>query len=361
MYRQNPDNETLISPQSKILHILFWVILFLFYLTPYVLSEPDGAEVIDIAFGDRILRLLFRLAAIMGCAYFLALRILPRILWQKELIKTSIEFVLGVYLICVVSRFSVVYLLEPIQNQKTGNQETAFEIFTQWRVLFQYYFVGIFAGTFPFLFFHQLLERQQLLRHQLKIQAEKKTAELAALKSQLNPHFLFNTLNNMYSLAVQGSPMTAVSIEKLSGILDYLLYRCVEKFVPLNQEITLLNNYISLEKLRYNNRLSIEQEFSIDSNYLIAPLILLTMVENMFKHGVEKTTGQAILKIKISATNGALYMLTENTFDPHSQSEHGIGLKNVCQQLKLLYPGKHQIESKVIGSIYRTQLKIVLA
>ncbi|WP_338225445.1 sensor histidine kinase [Algoriphagus confluentis] len=204
------------------------------------------------------------------------------------------------------------------------------------------------------------MERQQLLRHQLRIKAEKKTAELAALKAQLNPHFLFNTLNNIYSLAVQGSPMTAVSIEKLSGILDYLLYRCDEKFVPLNQEINLLNNYISLQKLRYSNRLLIDQEFSIDSDYSIAPLILLTMVENMFKHGVEKTTGKAILKIKINATKGKFCMLTENTFDPQSHTERGIGFKNVRHQLHLIYPTRHQIDSKEIGSIYRTQLKINL-
>ena len=126
---------------------------------------------------------------------------------------------------------------------------------------------------------------------------KKKTNELDALKNQLNPHFLFNTLNNLYVLALKKSDKTPEVIAKLSEILDYILYRCKNAFVPLKNEINLLHNYIALEKVRYNKRVDVTFNESIENNVQIAPLLLLTFLENAFKHGVS----QEINKAKIIA------------------------------------------------------------
>lgn len=147
------------------------------------------------------------------------------------------------------------------------------QIVSQLRILFRYYIIGNIAGAFPFVAFYLLLDRQLLMRKQAEAENEKKEAELAALKSQLNPHFLFNTLNNIYSLAVQNSSQTSYCIEKLAHILDYLLYRCNDKFVSLEKEIELLKNYLELQKIRFGERLVVRADYTTDHSCKIAPLL----------------------------------------------------------------------------------------
>jgi len=125
----------------------------------------------------------------------------------------------------------------------------------------------------------------------LQIDKEKIETELNLLKAQLNPHFLFNTLNNIYVLALENSSKTAYSIEKLSEILDYILYRCTDKYSSLKAEVKMLENYIELEKLRYDDRLRVTLKKQIEKDIAIAPLILLSFVENAFKHGAGEDSG----------------------------------------------------------------------
>ena len=128
---------------------------------------------------------------------------------------------------------------------------------------------------------YDFYQKQQSL---LRLREQKRTAELDALKNQLNPHFIFNTLNNIYALALKKSDQTAVAIEKLSGILDYVVYRCTDKYVSLDAEITLIENYIALEKIRYGKRLDVQFNNRVSEQHKIAPLLLLTLLENACKH-----------------------------------------------------------------------------
>jgi len=187
-------------------------------------------------------------------------------------------------------------------------------------------------------------------RHQKevsKLKEQKKTSELEALKNQLNPHFLFNTLNNLYVLTLEKSDEAPEVIDRLSEILDYILFRCKAEFVPLSNEIKLLNNYIALEKLRYGKRLKISFEHSDITGVNIAPLLLLTLLENAFKHGVSQEINEASIGIEIKATAERINFHIENskpiviTKETNHQNRESLGLKNIKTQLNILYPKNH--------------------
>ena len=183
--------------------------------------------------------------------------------------------------------------------------------------------------------------KQQTL---LQLKEQKVAAELNALKSQLNPHFIFNTLNNIYALALKKSDQTPAAIEQLSGILDYVVYRCNQRYVALEDELALVKNYMALVQLRFGQRLQFTMQAEVSRHAKIAPLILLTLLENACKHGAEKALKGAEIKLQLSEQNGVLHVELANSKPPVSEAPGGegnIGLQNLRQQLALLYPGTH--------------------
>jgi LytS/YehU family sensor histidine kinase len=187
--------------------------------------------------------------------------------------------------------------------------------------------------------------KKQLINEQLI--RSKAEAEIKLLKGQLHPHFLFNSLNNIYGLALTKSDRTADSILKLTELLDYLIYRASLEKVPLSEEVELLENYIGLEQLRYDQRLQIEADLKVDTpNQSVAPLILLPFAENCFKHGGPGREGVFMVKVYLSANAKELvFHLSNSKKDTKISSEGsgGIGLRNIQQRLNLLYPGKHRL------------------
>jgi len=205
-------------------------------------------------------------------------------------------------------------------------------------------------------------------RHQkevLSLKEQKKTSELEALKNQLNPHFLFNTLNNLYVLTLEKSDEAPEVINKLSEILDYILFRCKKQFVPLANEIKLLNNYITLEKLRYGKRLNISFEHSGKHEVNIAPLLLLTFVENAFKHGVSQELKEARIKIKLKANKENISFQIENTKPAlqnklaNNQNRESLGLLNIKTQLNILYPKTHTLVINDNDSNFSLSLNLI--
>jgi LytS/YehU family sensor histidine kinase len=202
-------------------------------------------------------------------------------------------------------------------------------------------------------------ERQELL----VLHEKKREAELNALKNQLNPHFLFNTLNSLYLLALKKSDKTVRVIENLSHILDYMLYRCDQKYVMLRDELLLINKYIELEQIRYGKRVSISFDESITGEEQIAPLLLLTFVENAFKHGVSEAIENAAITIQVENKGNKLFFELKNT-KPDLQLEinerKSLGLSNIKKQLELLYPNKHQLNIIEKPYMYKTELELCL-
>lgn len=195
----------------------------------------------------------------------------------------------------------------------------------------------------------------------LKLNEQKKTAELTALKHQLNPHFLFNTLNNLYALALKKSEKTPEVIEKLSDILDYMLYRTSDTFVSLEKEIDLIENYLSLEKIRYGKRVQISFKKSIEQDVKIAPLLLLTFIENAFKHGVAEELDKASIIISITTQSNHIIFNIKNSKPKaatQTKNEECIGLVNVKKQLELLYLNHHSLEINNTKDFYTVNLKL---
>lgn len=198
----------------------------------------------------------------------------------------------------------------------------------------------------------------------LKLNEQKKIAELTALRNQLNPHFLFNTLNNLYALALEKSDKTPEVIERISGILDYILYRCKENYVPVQKEIELVENYLSLEKIRYGNRVAVDFDHKVSPEVKIAPLILLTFVENAFKHGVTQELKKAEIKISLTADNTDVLFSIYNskpkrtTIGQHQENEEPLGINNVKLQLELLYLNSHELTISNKEDSYEVVLRL---
>jgi LytS/YehU family sensor histidine kinase len=196
-----------------------------------------------------------------------------------------------------------------------------------------------------------------------ELQSRQVQSELSVLKSQIHPHFLFNTLNSIYSLALTQSEKTAEVVLKLSDLMRYTLHKSQEQLVPLSFEIEYLQNYLWLEQLRLGARADIMLDVEGDTNKFIAPMLFLPFVENSFKHGVDQSTGKVFVRIKIIVNGKGLCFKIENNkpekvLKSSLDTASGIGLANVERRLSILYPGKHQLEREVKLDVYKVTLKL---
>lgn len=195
---------------------------------------------------------------------------------------------------------------------------------------------------------------------------QEKEAELKLLKAQLNPHFLFNTLNNLYGLSVIKSDKLPDLMLKLSDLLRYSLYETSAVLVPLEKEIKYLENYISLEKIRLEDKTDINFEVSGNlSSMKIAPMLFIVFVENAFKHLGFSSDETSSVSVKITENNDALHFSCENTIDETETQKHelekgksGIGLQNAKKRLSLLYADKHQLHIEKKANVYAVNLKL---
>lgn len=203
--------------------------------------------------------------------------------------------------------------------------------------------VGMAVSIALYRFWYQREQANQQLTYKTGI------IKLQVLKAQVHPHFLFNTLNNLYSLTLKHSPQAPDMVLKLSGLMKYMIHECHAHTVPLVKEIEFLNNYIELEKLRYGRRLEISVGITGEMGVTqIAPLLLIPFVENAFKHGSSQQIGQARIELSLGITGNELVFRIENSKDENSasrttQNKVSIGLDTVQKRLTLLYPDAHQL------------------
>lgn len=198
-------------------------------------------------------------------------------------------------------------------------------------------------------------KEQRLVRDKLE-------TELKFLRNQTNPHFLFNTLNNIYALARKKSDETADVVMKLSKLLRFMLYETKSEQIRICDEIRILDDYIELERLRYNDRLTISSIREIDDeNEPIAPLLLIPFVENAFKHGASETRFESFINLEMTVKNGILDFYIENTKEENGKrsNDENIGLTNVRRQLELLYK-EHEVSIKSEATVFKVFLKINL-
>ena len=181
------------------------------------------------------------------------------------------------------------------------------------------------------------------------LEKEKLGTELKFLKAQINPHFLFNTLNNLYSFVVRESPKATDMLDRLTGILEYVFEGSKNDQVPLKAEVSTIEDYLELEKIRYGDRLTVNYDVSGDMDLHLSPLILLSVIENAFKHGASGDIDQPIIDITIGTKEETILCDVWNTKSAHQgeindEYKSGIGLSNIKRQLDLIYPKKYALE-----------------
>jgi LytS/YehU family sensor histidine kinase len=198
----------------------------------------------------------------------------------------------------------------------------------------------------------------------LQLQKENTESQLQLLKAQVHPHFLFNTLNNIYAHTQGVAPVGSTLVMGLSDMLRYMLYECNQPFVPLTKELKMIKDYVELEKIRYGNRLDVHLDIPGDIDDLeIAPLLLLPFVENCFKHGASHMIDQPWVSLFVNIENGVMKMKLVNGkamgYEP-KKSLSGIGITNVRRRLELLYPGKFSLDIQEEDEVYIVNLKMEL-
>jgi two-component system, LytTR family, sensor kinase len=220
------------------------------------------------------------------------------------------------------------------------------------------------ASLFFFGIVRHIYNHIKLKQMAQQLRIEKQQAELNYLKSQTNPHFLFNTLNNIYALARDKSDLVPETILRLSKILRYMLYEAGGQYIAIEDELKIMGDYISLEKLRYDESLRINFNYDVeDMKQSLPPLLLIPLVENAFKHGVSETRNQPFVDIHLSVVKRKLVFSVRNSTEESSgegKVKENIGLSNLRRQLELLYTD-YQISLEQRVSEFSATLKINLA
>lgn len=260
--------------------------------------------------------------------------LLPKFLYRKKYLLFSVFLALVVLVTILIEEF----ILEKIYFPDTlgKNFQGIFYVLLDIMPV-----IAILSG---FKFAWDLIRKQQEVE-ELRASVEK--SELNFLKSQINPHFLFNNLNNLYAYALEKSEKTPLIILELSSVLRYMLYDCREEYVSLDTEIQQLQNFVKLNELQIEGRgrVTFIPPDRDPGSYKIAPLILMNFVENAFKHSIGSQTDNIVIRIKLDIQDNGLFVFEcENTFHSNANNaslNQGIGLSNVKKRLELIYPNSH--------------------
>ena len=347
-------NVTQIDIFPRRYHIIYWVGNVLLW-TLFVLIT-DG--IVWEPFVNKLCYLPSQMLATYSFLYYL----IPYLI-KKEWLKFICLFTITSYVATVIARAAKIYIYEPALGFNDP-QEPIIEILTTPSHLMSQYMLWVYlTPVITLLIVLVIIHLKENARLE-ELKKEKNIAELRFLKSQVHPHFLFNTLNNLYSLATVNSPQTASTTHKLSSILKYMFYKCNQPSVTLEDEINLLKNYIDLEKIRYDERLELSFNHKIiDENSEIAPLVFLTVVENAFKHGASSDMNNPRINIELQQSNEEIIFEVYNTKPKQVSKDEmsyrkGIGMSNVKRQLQLVYPDQHQLEIEEGDYHYRVHIII---
>ncbi|MDT7831781.1 histidine kinase [Flavobacteriaceae bacterium S356] len=334
-----------ILQNRSISHTLFW--LTLLGTTTFLTSLNLGL------FRHHLINNLALLPAQMAAAYFLCYYQLPRQIFKKKYLSFVASLLVSAFVFSVLARLAIIYIAEPF-IRTDFEEETVLEVLSD-----PYYLLTVYVPvvySFPLIMFViKIVKGRQKEKNELTVlQKEKATTELNFLKAQIHPHFLFNTLNNLYSLTIDKSDLAPEVVIKLSEILDYMIYECADPKVSVSKVQTLIQHYIDLEKLRYGEQLDLVFDCDIDDPTTeIAPLILLPLVENAFKHGASKDLDAPKVHISLEVQKEALHFTIFNTKSvlvaQKETDKKGIGSSNIKRRLDLIYPNAHtlKIDDKV--------------
>ena len=328
-------------------HIFIWLSLVSFFL---FLVRNNGR------FSTQSILVIFGLYGLINISLFYLnyLLLIPRFLNKKNYALYAAT-VLVIIIIYGFAKYGIGLIFPDDVLMRSGREPIGFGS----------YYISTILSSSLFIFMSVVLKFSidwfLNERIQRDLENQRLTAELAFLKSQINPHFLFNSLNSIYSLAYQHSDNTPGAILKLSEIMRYMLYESNDNKVALEKELQYLQNYIDLQKIRFGDKAFID--FKIQgkvTDQRIVPLLLIAFIENAFKHGVANDAASAI-KLLINVEDTRLYFYIQNKkHNNNRDAAGGIGLSNVKRRLNLLYPGKYNLEIRDELDTYTCELSLVL-
>jgi LytS/YehU family sensor histidine kinase len=329
-------------------HILFWLAFYLFFVVNESKSEYG---LVFVLFKQLIIVGFYALMVYVNLLY-----LIPRFLNKKSLLSyiLALGFAAAVITPLKTLTFYLFYADNPVIQEIYMDRQR--EIFLSTL------FIGIGSTLFKIISdwaFHQR-EKQELKKRTLE-------SELNFLKSQINPHFLFNTLNNLYALTLKKSDRAPEIVLKLAEMMRYMLYECNERKVALSKEINYLKNYLDLEKIRQGSNVEIDfQLIGVVSLQRVAPLLFIPFVENCFKHGLKNEIGKGYVRLKMDVHPERINFHVANsksTVLPSESSNRksgGIGLINVKKRLELHYNSKYNLDIKDHPNEYIIDLQINL-
>ena len=321
-------------------HILFWLAFLFFKVYLNITSSVTDFELIPEVSGSIIyqyLTLQFTWLVVQVPFVYTMLYILNQFLSGRIARLTLIMVVVGLFIVGSMAMsfvnhyFILPYIIHYVENE--------FSVFSIGSLVYHSFSLGSIVGLAATF---KLIRWQARSRvREINLQNEKTSAELKYLKGQVNPHFLFNTLNNIYGLARKKSDATAESILKLSKLMRFMLFDASQQRIKVSDELRLIEDYISLERLRYSERVNIAFIHSLDNpNEEVAPLLLIHFVENAFKHGVSESQAESFVNIDIQLKEHVLKATIRNSIPDGASEVSGekIGMDNIKRQLELLYP-----------------------
>jgi sensor histidine kinase YesM len=327
-----------------LLHVLFWTMIVTYFAWGFGFGVDYKA-----AFFNAILYLPGFIFIVYTLIYFL----IPRYLIKRKYIQFFLGLILAV-VTCMIYSWAIELTITAKDKFEGVTMATG-------RAILPFIHVAGIAISINLLNYWYRQKQKTI-----EAQNEKTTAELNLLKSQVHPHFLFNTLNNLYSYTLEKSEKAPEIILKLSNLLRFMIYESDVAFIPLQKEISILQQYIDLEQLRYGDRLDIS--FTINGDLEkkeVAPLLLLPFLENVFKHGVSHQTDHCWISFDLRLSPVCIYLKLINSKDidePSSPDQFsGLGLQNVRRRLELLYPARYKLETLEKDEFFIVNLELQVA
>jgi len=346
-------------------HVLFWIIITVFYDgLSAVTSERQFSETL-------LLDLLFYTPTDMLGVYFTIYFLMPRFLYNKKYLRFTLWFLVFFAVMLIFVAMPLEYLgwkffLSDSFAEKGKDFPEYWQFFKRnivWAITVKLMIIGLVSSIkFLKIWVRSQKHEQKLMQEKLETELKLKEAELKYLKSQINPHFLFNALNNLYSLTLEKSDLAPKIVLKISSLLDYMLYECNEPLTDLEKEAESIRNYVDLQQIRYGDKVDVQLKISEDlEDEKIAPLLLLPFVENAFKHGLDQNVGNGFVHIGMYTENDCFFFNTKNSVsNVPKEGNSGIGLKNVKKRLDLQYAGNYTLNIEETENEYFVDLNINL-
>jgi sensor histidine kinase YesM len=347
-------------------HLYFWTSWCLFQTILYGFVHTPETSFMDrlpSSFIDAILYMPSHIFLSYTLMYF----VIPFYILRHKYVLSAIWIILVILSSAALSAFTSLYVINPVRSFFLSPSAMAACALTNNNS----FFFSLMAGLRGGISIGGMAAAIKLMKHwytegqrNLQLQKENIQSQLQVLKAQVHPHFLFNTLNNIYSYTQNTSATASKLVMGMSDIIRYMLYECNQPLVPLSKELTMISEYINLERIRYGNQLELHIELPNEDtcNTFISPLLIIPFVENCFKHGLSNMLEHPWLSLTVLLDGNQMTMKLLNSKPATTNVLHaaGIGIDNVRRRLELLYPGKYELVINNEEEVFIVNLKLEL-